>query len=67
MTGKFEWVTMTKEEALAANEKHLKQALDSIYQTYIDNETSAVHRGKAIQALNSMARALGFPYLVRND
>ncbi len=67
MTGKFEWATMTKEEALIANEKHLKQALDSIYQTFVETETIAAHRGKAIQALNSMARALGFPHLVRND
>lgn len=58
---------MTQESAMARNEKCLRNALDSLYATFITTETIAAHRGKAIQAINSMARALGFPHLVRDD
>lgn len=58
---------ITQEDAAGRNEECIKNALDSLYATYISTETVAAHRGKAIQAINSMARALGFPHLVRND
>ena len=58
---------ITQDEALTQNEKCLKDALDALYATYVLADTVAAHRGKAIQAINSMARALGFQHLVRND
>ena len=55
------------QESDLQNERCLKDALDALYATYVDNDVTAAHRGKAIQAINSMARVLGFPHLVRND
>ncbi len=56
-----------KEDAAGQNEQCLKDALDALYATYVTTDTVAAHRGKAIQAINSMARSLGYPHLVRND
>lgn len=57
---------LSKEEAVEQNERCLKDALDALYATYVTSDTIADHRGKAIQSINSMARALGYPHLVRN-
>ena len=64
MKNKF---TITQEEAAGQNKELLKSALDALYGTYITSDIVAAHRGKAIQAINSIARALGYSDIVRND
>ena len=59
--------TMTQEDASGQNKQCLKDALDALYATYITNEIVAAYRGKAIQNINNIARALGHPDIVRND
>ncbi len=59
--------TLSQSDAEKRNEQLLTDALDAIYSTYILNELVASHRGKAIQHINSMARMLGYPKVIRND
>lgn len=63
MKDKFE---LTEYEAIERNKELLKTALDALYATFIQNEVIARHRGKAIQAINNMARTLGYPDIVRH-
>ena len=58
---------MTPAEAMAQNEQCLTEALDALYATYVTSETVAAHRGRAIRAINAMARALGYPRVARTD
>ena len=58
---------MPEEEAIEQNEQCLKDALDALYATYVTSDIEAAHRGKAIQAINNIARMQGYHYLVRND
>ena len=58
---------MTQEDAAGRNKQCLKDALDALYATYITSDILAAHRGKAIQSINTIARALGHADIVRND
>ena len=58
---------MTQEQAAGRNKQCLKDALDALYATYLTGEMLPARRGRAIQEINSIARGLGFPDIVRND
>ena len=58
---------LPEEERYARNRELLGVALTALYETYVTADTVARKRGEAIQAINSMARAMGYPDIVRND
>lgn len=59
--------TLPEEERYGRNRELLSFALAALYETYVVADTIARKRGEAIQAINSMARAMGYPDIVRND
>lgn len=58
---------MTEFDARRRNGQLLQSAMDSLYATYVTAQPVAEDRGRAIQAINRMAKALGFNEVIRND
>lgn len=56
-----------EEDWQQTNRRQLREALDALYCTFVTDRNAASHRGDAIQAINSMARVLGYPDIVRTD
>ena len=59
--------TLTKEHARNRNKELLREALEILYATHIEDGKVALYRGKAIQSINSMAECLGYSDIIRND